>query len=171
VGRSMNLKIYQLEIYLKDSRIFRELYSIHSQDLVSIEGNDFKISLYNLKSKELVYYDNIPKSIVVIDAKRNGSIKIPLLSPRFLDKISYFIPKTVEPMLCIQDGAGGNAWNANPVHIISLSQEHFLKNAGDVSYVCDIDSDGEEELITFDDIWEGGLGFLCHAEAPRVKIF
>lgn len=156
---------------LKDSRIFRDLYSMHSQDLVSIEGNNLKISLYNLKSEELVFYDNIPKSIVVIDAKRNGSIKIPLLSLRPLDKIPYFIPKTRKSMVCIQDGAGGNAWNANPIQIILFSQDHFLKNAGDVSDVRDVDSDGKDELITYDDIWENGLGFLCHADSPGAKIF
>ena len=156
---------------LKNSRIFRDLYSMHSQDLVSIEGNYLKISLYNLKREDLIDYDNIPKSIVVIDVEGNGSLKIALLSPQPLDKIPYFIPKTRKPMLCIQDGAGGNAWNANPIQIISLSQEHFLKNAGNVSDVRDIDSDGEDELITYDDIWESGLDFLCHAEAPIAEIF
>jgi len=135
---------------------------------VSIEGNEIEISLYNLKGKDLIYYDNIPRSIVVIKAKGNGLLKIPLMFGP-LNNIPYFIPKTREPMLCIQDGSGGNAWNANPIHIISLSEKYFLKNVGDVSSIYDIDSNGEDELITYDDIWE--LEFLCHANAPGARVF
>lgn len=154
---------------LKDSKIFRDLYSMHSQDTVSIEGNEIEISLYNLKGKDLIYYDNIPKSIVVIKAK-NRLLKIPLMFGP-LNKISYFIPKTGEPMLCVQDGSGGNAWNANPIRVISLSEKYFLKNVGSVSSIYDIDSDEKDELITYDDIWELGLEFLCHADAPGARIF
>lgn len=64
--------------------------------------------------------------------------------------ISYFV--------MLYNPSGGNAWNANPIYVISLEDKYFLKNLGQVSRVYDIDKDGIDELIIYEDIWEGGLG-------------
>jgi len=164
-----DLRRLTIEDILTNRNLFNDLYFLHSQKKVFICGKEIELELHNKKYKELIYYENIPSSIIVAKGD-NKEIKIPISSYRPLDKIRYIIPKTHEPMLCIENPLGGNGWNARPKYVISLEDKHFFKNLGQVSGVRDIDKDGIDELIRYDDIWELGLGYLCHADAPGARI-
>lgn len=160
---------------LKNSKIFRDLYSMHSQDTVSIEGNEIEISLYNLKGKDLIYYDNIPKSIIVVEGINSKGKKKVLKVPYShgfsayepSDKIDVFIAKIPTTILCIKNQLPGQGH----IDLILLSDKFFLQKAGTVSQVRDFDHDGIDDLITYDYIWINGLGYLCHADSPGEKIF
>ena len=157
------------EDILTNTNIFNDLYFLHSQEKLIICDKEIELELYNKKYKELIYHENIPSSIIVAKGD-SKEIKIPISSYRPLDKIRYIIPKTHESILCIENPSGGNGWNAHPEYVISLEHKHFFKNPGQVSGVRDIDKDGIDELIRYDDIWELGLGYLCHADAPGARI-
>jgi len=132
-------------------------------------GMQVELALYNLNVGEALYYDNIPKSIVLV--KSGGTeVMLPMSAYRPIDSIAYMVPATRKPLLCLEDHTGGNCFNCRILHVISLDEKHFLMPLGFATGVKDLDGDGIEELIRYEDVWEGGLGYLSHADAPTVGI-
>ncbi len=167
--KKYNLLKLAFDDVLTNTNIFSDLYSLHSKKCFSIYDKKIELELYNVKKEEWIYYDNIPKSIIIVKSD-NNEIKLPIKKYRPLDEILYIVPKTDMPILCISNPSGGNGWNVNPFYVISLEDKYFLKNIGEVSDAYDVDVDAIDELIKVDNTWELGLGYLCHADAPGVII-
>lgn len=157
------------EEIVKRANVFSDLYGLRSGETVSISGRELEIVLYNLKEGEAAYYDNIPKSIVLLISGRTELV-LPMRSYRPIDSISYRVSTTRKPVLFVEDHTGGNCFNCRVLHVICLDGKHFLKQLGFATGVEDVDGDGVEELIRYEDVWEDGLGYLSHADAPTVRI-
>ena len=161
------------EDILKNKPIFERLYGLTKRKQVTTSRRIISLELYNMKqeAKErgLIFWDNIPRSVVTV---RNGErqTRIPIRMQADMKRIEYVLPKTPEQLICIRTPSGGNGWNRNPYSIISLESGDFLRNLGQVSTVKDVDGNGIDELIRYEDIWELGLKLLDHATAPSVHI-
>jgi uncharacterized protein len=152
-----------------NDNILKDLYSFREEEVVTINKKDISLSLYTVKYDELVFNDLIPKSIIIVKSESKET-RLPIEAYQPLTEIEYSIPVTKSPVILIKNPRGGNGWNSNPYYVISLEREYFLKNIGQVSTYRDLNHDGFEELISFDDIWEIGLGLLSHADSPGAII-
>ena len=142
-------------------RLFKGVYDLHATQRLAVNSRDLLLELHKKKG-ELEDFHKIPEFIAFV---RSGSRELMLridsilFGPMFLAKKGYQILSTEPPILCIADPSGGNGLNANPCYVISLEDETFLKNLGQVARVGDFDKDGIEDLIWYEDVWEGGLQF------------
>ncbi|MDX9971519.1 MAG: hypothetical protein RBU21_00875 [FCB group bacterium] len=99
---------------------------------------------------------------------RSGDQTVYLKKHAFRRASLSFIPMDAgEAVICLPNPDGGNGWRVNPWFVV---QQEPLKLLGQVSGVFDIDGDGEQELVVVDDIWEGGLSQLSHADAPSAAV-
>ena len=171
VGERVNESMRKMLVGVKGSSSFASVYhfpqayELQSTQPVLAGGANILLELHNKKNR----YDEIPGSVVVV---RSENKDIVLNIDRYipLQEITYKIPKTDWPVLCIQNPNGGNCWNCRPWYVISLDKETYLKNLGKVSQIKDIDKDGVDDLIKYEDMWEDGLGWFCHADALGAKI-
>lgn len=163
------LQKLSFEDVLNDRNIIDALYVMKSTEDISLGGHEIILELYIVNKDVLIYYENIPKSIVVIRSGNNVT-RLPITSYRPISKIIHDVPKTEKPVFLIRNLSGGNCWNCNQYYVVSLEDKYFLKNIGEASSWKDVDNDGFEELIKYDDIWEIGLGYLSHADSPGVEI-
>jgi len=149
--------------------ILNDLFSIQAEKKLMIKDKDLSLSLHTIKFNELLNYDNIPHSIITIKSN-NKLARIGLSQYEPAKELSYKIPNSKTPVLAIQDTTGGNCWNCRLFHIIGLDDKYFLNNIATVTHMGDIDKDGADDFIRYDDIWEGGLGLLSHADSPGAII-
>lgn len=171
VGERVNESMRKMLVEVKGSSSFASVYhfpqayELQSTQPVLAGGANILLELHNKKNG----YGEIPSSVVVV---RSENKDIVLNIDRYipLQEITYKIPKTDWPVLCIQNPNGGNCWNCSPWYVISLDKETYLKNLGKVSQIKDIDKDGVDDLIEYEDMWEDGLGWFCHADALGAKI-
>jgi uncharacterized protein len=146
-----------------NDNILRDLYVFRNERVVSTTGQSIVLSLYTVKYEELVFNELIPKSIIIVKSgDKETRLSVEAYQP--ISQIEYSLPKTKSPVLLIRNPRGGNAANPNPYYVISLERQHFLQPIGKVSGYRDLDR--EAVLIEYDDIWENGLGWLCHADSP-----
>ena len=152
-----------------NDNILIDLYSVRDEEVVTISKKDITLLLYTVKYDELIYNDLIPKSIVIV--KGDGKeTRLPIEAYQPLTEIDNEIPATKSPVLLIKNPRGGNGWNSNPYYVISLENQFYLKNVGVASGYRDLNHDGIDELISFDGIWEIGLGLLSHSDSPGAII-
>jgi hypothetical protein len=152
-----------------NDNILKDLYSFREEEVVTMDKKDISLSLYTVKNEELVFNELIPKSIIIIKSN-SKEIRLPIEAYQPLAEIDYAIPETKSPVILVKNPRGGNGWNSNPYYVISLESRYFLKNIGQVSAYRDLDNDGVDALIAFEDIWEIGLGLLSHADSPGAII-
>lgn len=150
--------------------VFHDLYTLYSTQIVTVGDAGILIELHSKRYPVLVYYDQVPSSIVVVKSgDRQIMLKIDQYRP--LEEIRHRVPKTTPPVLCIFNANGGNCWNCRPWYVLSLEERSFLENLGEVSVVRDYNKDGIDDMVWFEDIWENGLGWFCHADAPGAIIY
>jgi hypothetical protein len=152
--------------------LFPQAYDFRDAQSLSRGDIDILLELYKRKD-ELQDFHRLAEFVVRISSggcQLLLPIESALYERMFRANEGYYSPDLDPPIVCIRDPSGGNAWNANPWYVVSLQQRSFLKKVGKVAQIRDYDGDGTEDLIRYEDIWEGGLGWFCHAGAPAAII-
>jgi hypothetical protein len=170
VGRY--LREMQQEKQQETLSLFPQAYDFQDAQSLSRGEIDILLELYKRKD-ELQDFHRLAEFVVRISSG-GCQVLLPIESalyePMFGAPQGYCLPDLDPPIICIPDPSGGNGWNANPWYVVSLEQQSFLKKVGKVARVGDYDGDGTEDLIRYEDIWEGGLEWFCHAGAPGAII-
>jgi hypothetical protein len=161
------------EHILESDSLFFEIYYLTSNKPDTIYAKQVFFKLYNMKdtAKEygIIYLDNVPRNVIVINSLEK-EIKLPVMIQWDMKQVEYIVPNTIDSILCVKTPYGGNGWNDNPYTVISLQTDNYLKDLGKISNIEDVDNDGFDELINYENIWESGLGLLCHASSPSINI-
>jgi len=142
---------------------FPRAYDLCGSHEVVFDGGVFVAQLYKRKAEKQAYRE-LPQYVLRL---RSNNVKLLLRIDSVLFEASfkcglwYKVVSSGALVLCVPYPSGGNGLNVNPWYVVSLENETFLKNLGQVGYVEDFDGDGQEDLVWYDDIWEGGLGWFC----------
>ncbi|MBN1973235.1 MAG: hypothetical protein JW787_06325 [Sedimentisphaerales bacterium] len=152
------------------NNLFPQAYDFQDSQTISIGDKNIHPELHKKKNG----YGEIPEFVVVIKSSGQElrlNIKSALFEPMFQTKTWYKVINTKPLTLCITNPSGGNAWNAKPWYVIRLESNSSFKNIGQVSGIRDVDKDGIDDLVKYEDIWENGLGWFSHADSPGAEIY
>lgn len=153
--------------------VLDELFSLCASETLTLDNVDIHLGLYKKKEPAresgLVYCEEAPGIVVVGSGDKRVILKMDAYVS-LAKKVLYKIPKISPPILCICNPNGGNCWNCSPWYVLSLEEKSFLENLGEVSAIWKYKT-GDVQLIKYEDIWEGGLGWFCHAGAPGAMIY
>lgn len=153
--------------------VLDELFSLCASETLTLDNVDIHLGLYKKKEPPresgLVYCEEAPGIVVVSSGDKRVILKMDAYVS-LAKKVLYKIPKISPPILCICNPNGGNCWNCSPWYVLSLEEKSFLENLGEVSAIWKYKT-GDVQLIKYEDIWEGGLGWFCHAGAPGAMIY
>lgn len=165
-----DMKKVRFEDIRASKGLFKQAYDLDTAQSSVVHGHDLLLELHK-KKDELRYFHTIPQFIMLIK-NTHGELMLPidsaLFKPASVSKIPYCVPKVNWRILCIANPGGGNGLNANPVYVVSLEDEAFLKNIGKVAAVRDFDRDGVDDLIWYEDVWEAGLYWFGHSWATEL---
>lgn len=153
--------------------VLDELFSLCASESLTVGNVDIHLGLYKKKEPPresgLVYCEEAPGIVVVSSGDKRVILKMDAYVS-LVKKVRYKIPKITPPILCICNPNGGNCWNCSPWYVLSLEEKSFLENLGKVSAIWEYKI-GDVQLIKYEDIWEGGLGWFCHVSAPGAIIY
>lgn len=145
------------ELMLSDGTVlFMDLYKKNKSIAGDTETAEYVLQIRGAGEELLLKMDSV---LFESEFRSDGGLKI------------ANIADVNEPVLCVSNPSGGNAWNGNPWYLVSLDPDSFLKCPGRAARVMDIDSDGKDDLIWYDDTFENGLEWFCHTSAPGAVIF
>ena len=165
-----DMKKVRFEDIQASKGLFKQAYDLDTAQDSVVHGYDLLLELHR-KKDELGDFHTIPQFIVLIksaDKKLMLPIASALFKPTSVTEIPYYVPKVNWRIICIANPGGGNGLNANPVYVVSLEDEAFLKNVGKVAAVGDFDKDGVDDLIWYEDVWEAGLFWFGHSWAMEL---
>lgn len=139
-----------------------------------VERHGRQISLKRFARKAaLDSQPDIPPTILLVQSDDREVVLAnwwPGLVDRALDEWGLVVLNAPQPVLCVPDPSGGTAWQANPWDVIALSEPRFLRRAGQVTSVEDLDDDGEVDLLMLNSAWEA-TDLFSRAGAPAVWVF
>lgn len=167
IGKKFNCDIDRVKFtdIQKNKDLFNALYKLYSKETVDAYGIKLDLSIYHSK------YNMFDAASIINIRSASNEVNIPI-EYYSIKKIGYKIPNLKkQKALLIDNYNGGNAWNANKNYVISLEKETFLKVLGEIPGYCDVNKDGYDELCGAEDIWENGLDYFGHANAPGTTIF
>jgi hypothetical protein len=154
-----DMKKVRFEDIRASEGLFKQAYDLDTAQSSVAHGYDLLLELHR-KKDELRDFHTIPQFILLIRST-DGELMLPidsaLFKPASATEIPHYVPKVNWRIFCIANPGGGNGLNANPMYVVSLEDEAFLKNIGKVAAVRDFDGDGVDDLIWYEDVWEAGL--------------
>ncbi len=151
---------------LNDEGLIEREYRLDANAEIQYASFSFQLQRFLLKDNNQTLY-TLPETFLIIES-RGKQLRLPRGRLLVGDIRDYLVfPRTRVPLLTVPDPSGGNGWNANPSDVFSLHDDHFLERLGDVAEVKDVDADGWDELLCYEDVWESGLGWLGHSGAPK----
>ena len=153
-------------------RVFSDLYTIDTSRDLRFEKHTIVLDAYKWRDEARRYrYDqNLPDAVMVVHSGRQRTM-LPMRVSDFARDSRYTIVNAPESALCISNAGGGNAWRANPWHVLSLAHRTFLKKLGEVDGVADRGKIGAKRLLVFEDVWEIRLPWFGHANSPWAETF
>ncbi len=161
---------------LRNEKDFSSFYYRQLHDSTSFTGKQINITFYTLNQDSLLSHPMPILPDLVVSVQSDGQeTRVPISGYWPRDGISWMIPKVKPSVLCVYTPSGGNAWNANPYQVFSLiftkKNSLALTHLGQITDAIDIDKDGTDDLIRYEDVWELGLGYLSHAGCPGAIVF
>ena len=149
--------------------LFADLFVLAGTQELIEDDVDICIEVYHVRDLELRWFENFPSAIYVVMGK-GRRIMLPRRLPPPDATIDFRVSEKPPRILCLSDSTGGNCWNCSMWPVFSLEQDSFLELVGEVAEVEKRD-DGGLDLYRLEDVWESGLDWFCHADAPSAKIY
>ena len=154
---------------LSDDQLFREHYVLTTSDNTQIRGHEIKMQLYALGDETPASGErsDLADRVTRISTDSGGVIQWPMEGHS--DLIEWYVPNTAEPLLGMEDSNGGNCFNCEFLHIVSLSDWSQPTMAGKATDISDENGDGWDDLMTNEDLLE--VFYFSHAESSSIKVF
>jgi len=157
------------EDVLADDQLSQNHYVLTASDTAWVQEHRIDMHLYALADHKLPWQEGsaIPERIATVTTDSGGFVQWPMEGHS--DEIEWYIPKTHEPLLALEDANGGNCLNCGFLHIVSLADPTLPKVVGRVTDISDENGDGWDDLMTNDALFE--VFFFCHADSVSIRRF